>query len=217
MRTSTATIETLEARNYLSVGVVSLTTVPAALPPVGSVVLPVHLRNPTHAAIAASATITVYGSTDRTLDATDVELDSMSASIILRRGETTVPVNIPSPVNLARGKYFLIADAQISGAFTGLAVSRFAVLIQPPIMDVAISAVAAPLRPILLSHPSLPRRVQARLVNSGNVPVSIQGSVQFYLSKDASLDQTDPLLATVSRSRPSATSPVTAQPRRPAT
>jgi hypothetical protein len=192
-------IEPLEPRVNLSTGPSLIGTLPYVFQPLASGTLKIHLPDANWVTQTEKVTTSIYASTDRKLDAGDLLIGEMTTLVALKHPGTTLAVPFILPATVGRGEYYLIAEVQASaGIGAGIAVSQHAVFLQPPVSDLAISAVAAPATPFLLNKLETPHRVTARVVNSGNVPVSSAATVQFYLSTSAELNGSDPLLATAS-------------------
>ena len=193
-----ATIESLEKRQLLSASV-SLAfagKLPISFPPTGTTRVALRVTDAGTSAINGPETIQLFASTDSTLDESDVPLTTAVKMVRLKpRQNATEILTVQSPMPLADGGYFLIAEVD---GYPSVAVSAKPVQYANPFSDVAVQFENLPATPVEIDGPSAGRQsVAVDVVNTGNVAVHGPVNLNFYLSSDAVLDANDPLLSAV--------------------
>ena len=115
--------EALEPRCLLSADLADAFagTIPAALPPQGNNTLSVLVSNFGSTTACGAATITLYASTDKTLDAGDTVLGAKTVNLNLAASHSVAQsVSFPAPTTLASGPYYILADVEGSAAIRDL-------------------------------------------------------------------------------------------------
>ncbi|MDB5357289.1 MAG: hypothetical protein JWN24_3742 [Phycisphaerales bacterium] len=203
-----ASVEMLEERRLLSADVTAVFNgnLPSNLPTGGQTRIVMGLVNQGDAPAVGRATVRLYASTDPTLDATDTLLASVSRNVKLKRaGHTNLALSFAGPTALPAGDYYLLAqvDAPTPGADRAagrVIISPHTVRIVPPNADLACAFSSFPSEISLSGESAGREKAIVQVKNVGNTLAKGTASVSFYLSADATLDASDPLLAVATRS-----------------
>jgi hypothetical protein len=194
-------IELLEARRLLSSDLVGglVGRVPADLAFPGQAnQLHARLTNDGETIAAGPVTVKLFASTDATLDGGDSLLSSVTRNARLPAGRSlNIPLRFASPTLLAGGDYFLLTQVTAAQS-SSVTASASPVAIQSPFSDLSLSFASLPNKPIEIDGVSSGSRgTLVKIFNDGNVQATASVQVNLFMSSDAVLDGSDPLLATV--------------------
>jgi hypothetical protein len=200
-------IEGLEERRLLSADLVGsfVGSIPQSLEPQVNNRLIVRLSNTGNQRAVGQAAVSLYASTDQTLDASDTLLATASPRVKLGpRSSQFVFLKFISPVVTADASDFLLVKVDSSAIAAAspainVASSPSPLPVYTAFSDLAISFGQLPSDPVELNGFSSGNSKAAVVVrNVGNVAVSGSVSVNLYLSSDVALDGSDPLLSAIS-------------------
>ncbi|GEM_PF-4269438 len=209
-------LEMLESRQLLSADLASsfTTAVPTLIWPTGTTPITVHVTNVGSSAVRGQATVSLYASTDQTLDGGDTLLGSKAMSIGLAAGKgTNASLKVAHPDGLADGQYYILAqvlgDAAVadSNSANDVSATSTKVQIRDPFADLGPIVTKIPAKPVVISAgktTTLSATIQIK--NTGNTAAkgTITGNV--YLSADPFPGAGDLLLSAIA-SRPVSIAP----------
>ncbi len=159
--------------------------------------LSVKLNNSAAQPSRGPVEVRLYASTDNVVGPDDILLASVTKKVRLGVGKSSrLPLKFASPAVASDGDYFLLTKVDSPAGDSSTTATGAPVKINAAFSDLAVSFDGVPNQPIEIDGVSTGRRfVTVRLRNTGNVAATGDVQVNIYLSTDAVLDPTDPVLA----------------------
>jgi hypothetical protein len=154
-----------------------------------------RLTNTGDAVVAGRTTVSLYASTDQTVNAGAELLGMITRPVLLRpQKSTALGVRFSPPANLTVGDYFLVAKvdalAKSNGSLSETVIaSRKAVSVPQPFVDLTGKITSQPTCPLIVVASGTPTGSASVLVmNKGNVPARGPLDITLYASTDNMLD-----------------------------
>jgi hypothetical protein len=173
---------------------ISALTAPAGVFAGSSISVTDTTRNQAGTGQAAASTTKLYFSTNATWDASDVFLGSRSVLVLPAGGMDSGPTQITIPAGKPAGVYYIIAKADADGVVTEVNENNntkaVAVRIGQP--DLVVSALSVPVS----GGAGLTFTATSTTKNQANVGPAVASTTKFYLSINATLHPSDPVIGT---------------------
>lgn len=182
---------------------VTLAAPPAVVGGSGTGKVTVKVTNNGAAAVADSVRVTLYVSTDNSLDAGDTNLLTVTKRLKVKaKGFKNVKAGVVFPASLPDNRYFVIAALDEANGvpetddFNNVASTMNSVVVAAPFVDLTGSF---PKGPALNTPRGKPVPLSLIILNAGNVPASGNLALNVVISVNGQIDSADPVLATLTK------------------
>ena len=160
--------------------------------------VPIVIGDTGTGAVKGPVTVTLYASTDTTLDANDPVIATLHKTLAAKAGKSTkATLTLPGlPASLAAGTYHLLAQVTDPSGFAQTAATATTVTVAAPFVSPAIAFAAATTAVV---NGTKRGSAQLSITNHGNVAIDGPVTVTLYETATGAVDTKSATLGTVSR------------------